>query len=384
MFPERYIHSKETRRLFGGRVDRLGTMLDEGDPLADEAAAALATLSPPRREELIRRMTAGDRPSSAPEAVTRFFAHVHHVPFWVDDERCDRGGAAFLRTGLFGGFVLAFRSLVMGYCSPAGNKPLTFSGRLKTAAPRRLSETGRFVEAVCLPGGMRPGAPGFATTVRVRLMHAQVRRLLAGSPQWNARAWGLPINQLDMAGTVLLFSLVLVDGLRRLGVQLSPDETEDLMHLWRYNGYVMGVREELLSATEHEARPLWDLITTTQAPPDEDSVALTEALIQSPRLQAHTPDEVFRAERAIEIGYGISRYLIGDEAADALGYPQSAWRFVGPLLRVLLSGTSQLMRRVPGVDMLALNAGMTYWRRAVSMGLGGDDATFEMPQNLSV
>ncbi|QRK08274.1 DUF2236 domain-containing protein [Archangium violaceum] len=359
-------------------------MLDEGDPLADEAAAALSTLSPRRREELIRRMTAGDRPSSAPEAVTRFFAHVHHVPFWVDDERCDRGGAAFLRTGLFGGFVLAFRSLVMGYCSPAGNKPLTFSGRLTTSAPRRLSETGRFVEAVCLPGGMRPGAPGFASTVRVRLMHAQVRRLLSGSPRWNARAWGTPINQLDMAGTMLLFSLVAVDGLRRLGVQLSPDESEDLMHLWRYNGYVMGVREELLSATEHEARALWELITTTQAPPDEDSAALAEALIQSPRLQAHTPEEVFRAERAIEFGYGISRYLIGDEAADALGYPQSAWRFVAPLLRVLLSGTSQLIRRVPGVDMLALSAGMTYWRRAVSMGLGGNDATFEMPQSLSV
>jgi hypothetical protein len=44
-----------------------------------------------------------------------------------------------LRTGFLGGIVLGFRSLVAGYCSPAGNKPLAFSGRLREAAPRRLS-----------------------------------------------------------------------------------------------------------------------------------------------------------------------------------------------------------------------------------------------------
>ncbi|WP_375771919.1 DUF2236 domain-containing protein [Archangium gephyra] len=382
MFPERYVHQEQARRQFGSRVERLGAMLGEGDPLADEAAAVLSTLPPPRRQELLRQLTGGVLPSSAPEPLLRLSEHIHHVPFWVDEERCDRGGAAFLRTGIFGGFVLAFRSLVLGYCSPAGNKPLAFSGRLKTAAPRRLSETSHFVEAVCLPGGMRPGAPGFASAVRVRLMHAQVRRLLEGSPRWNARAWGMPINQLDMAGTVMLFSLVVVDGLRSLGVPLPPDETEDLLHLWRYTGYVLGVREELLSATESEARTLWGLITRTQALPDEDARALADALLQSPRLQARTPEELSRAERAVELGYGISRHLIGDEYADALGYPRNAWRLVVPLLRVVVSGTSQLLRRVPGVDMLALNAGMAYWRNAVSMGLGGADATYDMPEHL--
>lgn len=382
MFPERYIHTDEARRRFGERVDRLGAMLGEGDPLADEAMEALATFPPPLRDQLIRSMTAGNNPPSAPQSVVRFFEHVHHVPFWVDDTRCDRGGAAFLRTGMLGSFVLAFRSLVLGYCSPAGNKPLTFSGRLTASAPRRLSETGRFVEAVCLPGGMRRGEPGFETTVRVRLMHAQVRRLLARSPRWSARDWGAPINQLDMAGTVLLFSVVAVDGLRRLGVQLSPAEVSDLLHLWRYAGYVLGVREELLCVTEPEARTLWELILSTQGPPDEDSAALTEALIESPRVQARTPEELYRAARAIELGYGISRYLIGDAQADALGYPQNAWRLMAPVLRRLLAGPHKVLRRLPGVDLLALNAGMAYWRRAVSMGLGGEEATFDLPQNL--
>jgi hypothetical protein len=46
-----------------------------------------------------------------------------------------RGGEVLLRHGFFGGIVLGFRCLVAGYCSPAGNKPLAFSGRLREAAP---------------------------------------------------------------------------------------------------------------------------------------------------------------------------------------------------------------------------------------------------------
>jgi hypothetical protein len=379
MYPSRYVNLEEARRQFSGRVDRLGAMLSEGDPLADEAAEALSSLPPSHRERLLTRLTAGDSPPTAPEPLVRLFEHVHHVPFWVDFERCDRGGAAFLRTGPLGGFVLGFRSLVTGYCSPAGNKPLAFSGRLKQAAARRLAETGRFVETVSLPGGMRPGAVGFSAAVRVRLMHAQVRRLLARSPRWNAQAWGTPVNQLDMAGTVQLFSLVVVDGLRLLSAELRPQEVEDLLHLWRYTGYVLGVREELLCATEQEARTLWGLITLTQAQPDEDSVALAEALLQSPLTQAQTPQERARARRAVEFGYALSRYLMGEAYADALRYPRSPWLRGAALVRPLLSGAGQLLRRVPGVDLLTLNAGAAYWRYVVSQG-GGDEATFEMPQ----
>ncbi len=383
MFPERYVNLDAARRRFGDRVDRLGAMLTRGDPLADEAAAALSSLPSAHREQLLRGMIASEAPPrGAPEPLLRLAEQVHHVPFWVDPDRCDRGGAVFLRSGLLGGFVLAFQSLVGGYCSPAGNKPLAFSGRLKTAASRRLSETGRFVEAVSLAGGMRPGAPGFSAAVRVRLMHAQVRRLLSASPRWNARAWGLPINQLDMAGTVLLFSRVVVDGLRRFGFQLADEEVEDLLHLWRWAGYVLGVREELLSATAAEADTLWGVITDTQAPPDEDARTLAHALMRSPVHEARTPEERARAERFADLGYGISRYLMGDTYADALGFPRNAWRFVAPLLRPLLSGATGLARRLPGVDGLALQAGMAYWRRAVSLGLGDDEPTFDMPRGV--
>lgn len=380
MIPERYVNVEAARRRFGERVDRLGAMLWQGDPLADEAAAALTPMAAPRRDALMAALARGERPAGTPDALVRLFEPLRHVPFWVDYERCDRGGTALLKAGILGGFVLAFRSLVMGYCSPAGNKPLAFSGQLRTAASRRLSETSRFVEAVSLPGGLRLGAPGFLAAAKVRLMHAQVRRLLSNSPRWNARVWGVPINQLDMAGTVMLFSLVVVDGLRLFGVPLSDEQAGDMLHLWRYAGYLLGVREELLCATETEARTLWDVITSTQALPDEDSVRLAEALMQNPRTRASTPEEAARADRIVDFAYGMSRYLLGDTYADHLKYPKTPWRFVGPVLRPLLSGATQLLRVIPGVDELALNAGMNYWRRAVSLGLGREEARFDMPR----
>src|SRR2546430_6758562 len=49
----------------------------------------------------------------------------------------------------------SFGSVMASYCSPAGNKPLAFSGRFRDFAATRAYETGRFIQRVCQPGGMR-------------------------------------------------------------------------------------------------------------------------------------------------------------------------------------------------------------------------------------
>ena len=113
--------------------------------------------------------------------------------------------------------------------------------------------------------------------------------MLRGSPRWDPRAWGEPINQVDMAGTTLLFSLVLVDGLRMLGFRIEREECEDVLHLWRIGGWILGVDPELLCATEAEARLLWELLEATQEPPDADSAALAVALMEGPLHEARTP-----------------------------------------------------------------------------------------------
>src|SRR6185369_5954694 len=167
------------------------------------------------------------------------------------------------------------------YSWPAGNKPLALSGHLVHRASQRLKDTTRYVFAITQPDGLARFSDGFKMTVRVRLIHAQVRRLLRQSGQWKAEAWGAPINQCHMAGTNLLFSVGVLDALTRIGYRFKPAEREALIHLWRYAGYLLGIEHELLVAGEWEGHRLLDLIFTFEPTPDEDSRALVDALMQT-------------------------------------------------------------------------------------------------------
>jgi hypothetical protein len=368
--PSRFLNADAVALSHGAhRSARLAAFLGEGDPLADAAVDALVKEPRAVQEAQIAAVLAG-RTEGLPAALLALEASLSKVPFWFDPARADAGGEVLLRRGLLTGLVLGFKSLVLGYCSPAGNKPLAFSGRLTEDVSKRLGETARFVEAVCLPSGMRRSGEGFATTVRVRLMHARVRQGLRRSTRWDHQALGLPINQYDMAGTVLLFSSVLLEGLKELGAEVSSQEAEDVQHLWRMVGHVMGVDHELLCTSAAEAHTLWGLISATQGPPDEDSRRLTHALIDSAAAQG-APAAYVAFSRAL------CRHLVGAARGDQLGLPRSGWSVAPVVLRPFIGQLERAVRSVPGGRGAALKAGMLYWRRTVELGQG--DPRFPMP-----
>ncbi|MGZ3446738.1 MAG: hypothetical protein ACXWLG_15735, partial [Myxococcaceae bacterium] len=117
MFPTRFVHLEEARHRFGFRVDRLGSFLGAGDPLADAAVEVLAGRSSEERERWVDQALTGDA-ASLPAEFRALRAALSELPFWADLDRARRGGEVLLRTGFFGGLVLGFRSLVAGYCSP--------------------------------------------------------------------------------------------------------------------------------------------------------------------------------------------------------------------------------------------------------------------------
>jgi hypothetical protein len=380
-FPTRYVNLESARLSHGERVDRFGAFLTKADPLADAAVGALSSLPREERDALVDRcLSLGiAHVPEAPPAVVALFESLEHVPFWVDFDRVDRGGRAFLRSGILGGITLGSFSLIVGYCSPAGNKPLALSGRFAKDGARRLAETSRFVQAISLPGGLRRGAEGFRAMVKVRLMHAAVRRWLARSHLWNAGAWGSPINQVDMAGTILLFSLVVLEGLDRLGYRTTESEREDLLHLWRYGAHLLGVDGELHCSSEPEARRLWDLLTITQERPDEDSVALSHALLDGPLDAARTERERERAARVRAVGYAISRHLLGDDYADRLRYPRTRLVTAVKAFRALNARVGSLLRLLPNAPFGAPSSGFRYWDFVVKTSLAERPATFAMP-----
>lgn len=385
VIPTRFENVAQARQRFGDRVDRLAPFLLRGDPLADAVVAEMRTMPAGRGFALVNEILAHPNlpQTQRPPATRAFFEQLDYVPAWVDWEAMRRGNELLLRSGILGGIVLAAASLVLGYASPAGNKPLIFSGRLKDRALRRLAETSRFVQAVGQVNGFRRTGDAFAITVRVRLMHAHIRQMLRQAPYWRTEAWGEPINQHDMAATTLLFSLVFLEGVRRLGVQTDRDESESFMHLWRYAGHVMGVDTEILPTSEFEGWRLAELIRATQGAPDDDSRALTAALFEASLQNAKTPREkrlgVFRRE----MGRGFCRQLIGDELANGLGVPRTPFEGVFHVFRGATRAGEAVRKRSREAHLLMVETGAQYWERVVKEGLGPVPADFKPPVRLS-
>lgn len=383
--PSRVVRLDEARATYGAaRVDWLMRYMWRLDPVADAVVADFAERGRAGWRMLGRALTEGIRQvTDAPESLRALFAELDEVPRWVDWERIDRAGRFFFRTGAAGGIVLGAKSLCYGYCSPGGNKPLMFTGRLELeSVNRRLAETGRFVLATCAPGGLRRHGEGFAATVRVRLMHAEVRRMLLQHPDWDSARWGLPINQHDMLGTSLLFSQSFLEGVRQFGFTVTRREADDYLHLWRYSGHLIGVAPELLPVTEPDADEVADLLLLTQGEPDEDSKSLVDALVHAPEVVAETEQDRRRAAYQVALGYGFCRSLLGEEIADKLELPHTPWRLVVPTVGGVLRGLEPLRRILPAVDRAYVRAGERYWDQTVTVGLGGIEATFRAPRTL--
>jgi hypothetical protein len=372
------------RQRHGVRADKYLGFLRQGDPLADAVVEVFAGMAEEEwRRMLDRALDDGiDAVPEAPEALRALFAQLDHVPFWVDREQCNLGGATFLRCRL--GFVaLAMSSLPLIYSWPAGNKPLALSGHLVHRASQRLKDTTRYVFCICQPDGLGRFSDGFKMTVKVRLIHSQVRRLLRQSGQWRDDFWGTPINQCHMAGTNLLFSVGVLDALTRIGYLFNSTEREALIHLWRYAGYILGVENELLVAGEWEGNRLLDLMFTFEPRPDDDSRALVNALMQT----SYEYVRGFKAARpcSMNVCYGISRALIGDERADALGFPKTFWRWLVPAIWPATRLIEMTRCFSPTVQALAKVAGPKAFRHLLSeRGLKGRTGDFVLPRRIAV
>lgn len=385
--PSRAVNIAQARAKHGDLVDRFLPALVRTDPLADAVAHDFAALGRSQsRSMLDRALQHGiDAVADAPQSLRALFEQLDHVPVWVDWGAIDRASDVLFRTGFFGGTVLGAKSLVTGYCSPGGNKPLVFTGQLehRKRIGYRLAETCRFVVDVCERGGMRRFGRGFATTVRVRIMHATVRRLIAASGRFDEAAWGAPINQHDMVGTTILFSQAYLEGIRMVGFEITPAEADDFLHLWRYNGWVIGVEPELLPTREDQALRYADLIDMTQGAPDEDARMLVRSFVESPLyVVGDDPKARTIAQRQVTLGYGFTRSLLGDAMADALDLPRGAARFIVPGVRRVLGRMERVGRRVPGYDERLIRAGRRYWDRTIELALAGRIAQFMPPTEL--
>jgi hypothetical protein len=384
--PTRFQVTPDLLKRYGGKVQLLASFFSKGDQLADDVVEAMAAL--PRGEGMRMLDAALDHGirsvPDAPQALRAFFADVDEVPEWVDWKRMRLGATTFQRLGLAIPLVLSGLSLMRGYHSSAAIKPLEFTGQLDKMARRRLAETGRFVIETGQYDALRRHSHGFKTTIRVRIVHAQVRRMLNTSGRWDYAAWGAPINQADLAATNLSFSAALLHGARILGFDFTREEGDALIHLWRYSGHLSGVDPALLVTTEEEGRELGELIHLTQPGPDQGSLALAHALRGvSSQMAEETPLAGPLILLMRKYADGVSRAFIGDEISDDLQLPNKEWKIAAPLTRLaIVSPLEMLRKRMPFGTWTTATFGNALMRALVAYELKGVDADFKPPVNL--
>jgi hypothetical protein len=327
--PGRVINLDQARVQHGDKADHMVRMLAVGDSLADDVIVEMDALGKDGRRILNAGLADGlESLTERPPAITALLQQLETMPAWVDPGMLGRGEVAALSVSPFWYALSAIPSaLVHTYASPAIARLLTQTGRLTTMASRRLAETGMWAGQATMPGGLLRGAPGYQATVQVRLLHARIRSS-ALKHGWDAAEWGVPIGQVDVARTWLDFTLTPSETLAALGIELMQAEQHSLYQYWHYIGYLLGLEDNgfYRDVTDHDsARELRHLLDVTIGAPDENSRALTAAMVGAQAdLLASAPQPLMTRAEFSDLIHGILRRSFGDDRAGQLGIPVSS------------------------------------------------------------
>ena len=294
----------------------------DGDKPMDELVSWMfETDTRQRKAQLQQAIQQGDLAQS-PQAIQRFFATLERPPAWIDFELIEEGARFIHGLGIAAGYVLRDLALMGGYMLSGFNQSLVMTGALNKGTSQRIAETGKWWIDCTEPGGLNSFGPGFSTTLQVRLVHALVRRGLDKRPDWDHGRWGLPLSQIDMVATYLGFSVVMLVGLRKMGIPVLPRESKAVIHLWSYACWLMGVEEKWLVQSESEGFVLLNHTYMTQSKPDATSRELALALAQEPLERSFPHLQTLRRKLSYHQHLGMSHYFLGQSKMQELGFEE--------------------------------------------------------------
>ena len=354
----------------------------EGDPSADAVVAAIfadGAEAARRVNELLRDLVDNDDvPAASLPAEVRDYFLAGELPAWADRDAIELASQVFHRHAPAIVLLLHTAALPTCYAGRKGVQVLARTGQIHSNTQRRILETAQFVIDVMAPGGLlqdpqRFGA-GLRSAQKVRLMHATIRHFLRHDPTWDP-AWDTPINQEDLAGTMLSFSAVTLHGLERLGIDLTVAEREAYLHTWNVIGALLGVDPALMPVDYHAAMRLGAAIVRRQHAPCPEGQMMTRALLDYleytlpgsaldglPALLMHDLDPAVAAILGVERPAMHPRWIlamrtfggIDDELGDHSAFLRRAAAFTGRLTLQGLLLAYRGPRRAPFRIPLAL------------------------------
>lgn len=291
-----------------------------GDPACDKVLAQVfANHKADEVNALLRHLDENKDlvPEEMPPKVAAFLRSSAALPRWARPDLMREGSRIFSRYVPHIVVALHCASLPECYAAAKGVQVLYITKRLSKYTYRRIMETAQFVLDVMAADGMAPEGHGVRTVQKVRLLHATIRLHLRAHVEL-PREDGVAINQEDLAGTLMAFSVCVVDALEMLSITLTPAEREAYLHLWTVVGALLGIDQDLLPDNYARAQELTKAIRRRQWRSSEAGRDLTAALIEY--MKYITPGNFFDGFPAV-----LMRHFLGDQGADLLGVPPADW-----------------------------------------------------------
>ncbi|REG86354.1 oxygenase MpaB family protein [Algoriphagus antarcticus] len=292
------------------------------DPLADKTVAAIMAKKEVNTINHLFEAIVLDKnklPDNAPVELMEYFEQSAVLPAWADQDLIDMGQQIYLRHGIWIGILLAYKSLPECYACANGAEVLHKTARLNEkhgsleAFSRRIAETAQFVVFAMSPDGLNPKGKGLRATQKVRLIHAVIRYYLK-QHNWDAEKYGEPINQEDLAGTLMSFSALILEGLQIIGIEFEPVELEAYIHCWRVIGHIAGLDDDMIPKNAADALKLGHSILDKEIAPSEGARELTKALrdFQNKKSKPILGEDSNTA---------LLRLMMGNEVSDLLDVP---------------------------------------------------------------
>ncbi len=306
-----------------------------GDPAADAVVEDLAAMG---HEGRWHQILGGaienyeDPPEGTPESLRRLVEEADVSPDWYDPDVAMLATRAFIRNAEVVLAALSTGAIVEGFATLI-SKSFRIRGRIMLNGVRRLKQNLLQLVEQYLPGGVEPGGDAWRLSLRIRLVHAQSRRLVRNSPVWDEAVYGLPLSAAHMALGAAAFSGRLMQHVEALGGDFTAEEREAYVHVWRCTASTMGVPAALMFDDEASAVHAFEIASLCEPPPDDDAIIMANSIINSAPVLLGFTDSSSRRREASHY-YQMSRELIGDRLADLFRYPKPYWFRLLPLLRM--------------------------------------------------